>query len=86
MSDQNTTTESHTPDEGHTVSGEELNPAEPAKTPLQQVKDLQAAQQHNHEVLESRPDASPEVPGAGIPSDKRKHPQRQMYGSGTNES
>lgn len=80
MSEQNTTIEGHTPE------GEELNPAEPAKTPLQQVKELQAAQQSNREVLEHRPDASPEVPGAGIPSDRRKHPQRQMYGSGTNES
>lgn len=72
--------------ENHTLTGEELNPAEPAKTPLQQVKETQAAQRQNQEVLEHRPDASPEVPGAGKPSDRRKHPQRQMYGSGTNES
>jgi hypothetical protein len=66
--------------------GEDLNPAEPSKTPLEMVKELQAVQQQNREVSEHRPDASPEVPGQGKPSDKRKHPQRQMYGSGTDES
>ncbi len=76
----------HPMSEEHTLSGEELNPAEPAKTPLEQVKELQAAQQSNREHFEQRPDASPEVPGHGKPSDRRKHPQRQMYGSGTDES
>lgn len=70
----------------HTPTGEELNPAEPQKSPLEQVKEQQAAMQSNREVLEHRPDASPEVPGQGKPSDRRKHPQRQMYGSGTDES
>ncbi|HEX8464758.1 MAG TPA: hypothetical protein VF627_09105 [Abditibacterium sp.] len=74
------------PNQEHSPTGEELNPAEPSKTPLQMVKEMQAAQQENREVLEHRPDASPEVPGAGKPSDRRKHPQRQMYGSGTDES
>lgn len=80
MSEQNPTNQNHTP------QGEELNPAEPPKSPLEMVKELQAAQQQNREVTELRPDATPEVPGQGKPSDRRKHPQRQMYGSGTNES
>lgn len=62
------------------IEGEDLNPAEPNKTPLEQKQELQAAQQENLEVTQTRPDTSPEVPGAGKPSDKRHHPQRQMYG------
>lgn len=77
---------SNSTNENHQISGEELNPAEPQKTPLELVKDQQAAMQSNREVLEHRPDASPEVPGQGKPSDRRHHPQRQMYGSGTDES
>jgi hypothetical protein len=74
------------PNNEHSPTGEELNPAEPSKSPLQMVKEMQAVQQENREVAEHRPDASPEVPGQGKPSDRRKHPQRQMYGSGTDES
>ena len=80
MSEQNPVNHPHPP------QGEELNPAEPTQSPLEMVKELQAAKQQNREVTEHRPDASPEVPGAGTPSDKRHHPQRQMYGSGTDES
>jgi hypothetical protein len=59
---------------------------QPGATPLEQVKEQQAAMQQSREVIEQRPDPSPEVPGASNPSNRRKHPQRQMYGSGTNES
>lgn len=64
---------------------EDLNPAE-NPTPLEQVKQQQATQQENLEVTQQRVDPTPEVPGAGVPSDRRHHPQRQMYGSGTDES
>ena len=50
----------------------------PGQTPLQAVKAQQAAMQQNKEVQELRPDAVTEVPGTGIPSNRRKHPQRQM--------
>jgi hypothetical protein len=67
-------------------SGENLNPAEPRKTPLDLVKEQQAMQHQTREVNELRNDAGDEIPGHSIPSDRRHHPQRQMYGSGTNES
>jgi hypothetical protein len=54
----------------------------PVKTPLKAVKEQQAMAQENRDVAR-QPDPSPEVPGASIPSDRRHHPQRQMYGSGT---
>lgn len=78
-------------------SGEALNPAEPSteesKTPLEQVKatqarqhaEMQAARQESHDAGQ-RVGGESEVPGMGVPSNRRKHPQRQMYGSGTNES
>jgi len=56
------------------------------QTPLEQVKANQAAMQENREVAETHVDNSAEVPGQGPPSSKRHHPQRQMYGSGTDES
>jgi hypothetical protein len=66
------------------INNEELNPAS-SKTPLEQVKEQQAIHSSNQEQAR-QPDATPEVPGGSIPSDRRKHPQRQMYGSGTDES
>ncbi|HEX8236754.1 MAG TPA: hypothetical protein VF600_12420 [Abditibacteriaceae bacterium] len=66
--------------------GENLNPAEPRKTPLELVKEQQAMQHESREVIENRVESGVEVPGGSKPSDRRKHPQRQMYGSGTNES
>jgi hypothetical protein len=73
-----------------------LNPGDEAasKSPLEQVQEtqarqaaeLQSAQDKSREVTQQRPDPSPEVPGQSNPSNQRKHPQRQMYGSGTNES
>ena len=66
--------------------GENLNPAQPHKTPLELVKEQQAMQQQSHDAVENRPDHGVEIPGHSEPSDRRKHPQRQMYGSGTNES
>jgi len=83
-------------DNGNQI-GESLNPAEPSaedsKTPLEKVKatqahlhaEMQAARQESQDA-EGRVDAESEVPGMGIPSNRREHPQRQMYGSGTNES
>jgi hypothetical protein len=67
-------------------SGENLNPAEPRKTPLDLVKEQQAMQHQTREVIENRVEDGEEIPGHSIPSDRRHHPQRQMYGSGTNES
>lgn len=56
------------------------------KTPLETVKANQKAMQENREVAETHVDATAEVPGQGPPNDKRHHPQRQMYGSGTGPS
>ena len=50
----------------------------PAKTPLELVKEQQAMQQQNREAIEQRAENTPEVPGAGAPSNRRKHPQRQL--------
>jgi hypothetical protein len=84
-------------EENGNQTGESLNPAEPSseesKTPLEKVKatqarqhaELQAARQESDNAQE-RGGAESEVPGMGSPSNRRKHPQRQMYGSGTNES
>ena len=58
----------------------------PTQTPLEAVKANQAAMQENREVAETNVDHSAEVPGQGPPSDRRHHPQRQMYGSGTGPS
>ena len=55
-------------------------------TPLEAVRQNQAMAQQNRDVAEQRIDPTGEVPGSSIPSDRRHHPQRQMYGQGTNES
>ncbi|MDF2439674.1 MAG: hypothetical protein JWN98_658 [Abditibacteriota bacterium] len=60
-----------------------------AETPLEAVQKLKQQQQATlaeSRGVEARPDATSEVPGQGPPSSRRFHPQRQMYGSGTNES
>lgn len=57
--------------------GENLNPAEPPKTPLEMVREQQAKQQ-NRQVQERRPESASEVPGHSVPSDRRRHPQRKM--------
>lgn len=64
----------------------ELNPAQTDETPLQQVHEQQSLQEHNRAAREQQVDSTPEVPGGGSPSDRRHHPQRQMYGSGSDES
>ena len=64
---------------------QELNPAQ-AKTPLQQVQEQQAVQQENREHAQVQTDTTPEVVGQGKPSDKRHHPQRQMYEGGNSSS
>jgi hypothetical protein len=63
---------------------EELNPAA-SKTPLEQVHEQQALRQEN-QTQQEQVDNSPEVPGGGVPSDKRHHPQRQMYEGGNASS
>lgn len=61
------------------ISGDELNPAEPSKTPLEQVHEQQSIRQKNLESSQKQPDITPEVVGQGAPSDKIHHPQRQLY-------
>lgn len=59
------------------------------QTPLEAVQQLKQQQQATlaeARGVDNNPDATSEVPGQGPPSSKRHHPQRQMYGSGTNES
>lgn len=79
MTDQN-------PNQNHELSGDELNPAGPSKTPLEQVHEQQSIQQKNLETQQKNPDVTPEVVGQGAPSDKRHHPQRQMYQGGNDSS
>ena len=50
----------------------------PAKAPLELVKEQQRMQQQNKEVLDQRVESGDEVPGGSVPSDRRKHPQRQL--------
>ena len=50
----------------------------PAKSPLELVKEQQRMQQQNREVLDQRVESGDEVPGGSVPSDRRKHPQRQL--------
>lgn len=60
-----------------------------AQTPLEAVQKLKQQQQATlaeARGVDNNPDATSEVPGQGPPSSKRHHPQRQMYGRGTNES
>jgi hypothetical protein len=62
---------------------EELNPAnEVAKAPLDLVKEQQSLQQHSRDVVNNRPESDAELPGHGVPSDRRKHPQRIHYDKG----
>ncbi len=67
------------PSQNHAPQGEELNPAEPQKTPLQQVHEQQALQQKSRGSSQQTPDETPQVVGQGAPSDKIHHPQRQLY-------
>lgn len=62
----------------HNPTGEESPVNQPGQTPLEAVKAQKAAMQQTKEVEEQRPDATTEVPGMGIPSNRRKHPQRQL--------
>ncbi len=52
-----------------------------ARTPLEMVRAHQAMIHQHHESTH-HPDTSPEVPGNSTPSDRRHHPQRQMYNGG----
>ncbi len=73
MNSQDSTLENHAPE------GEELNPAEVQKTPLEQVHEQQSLRQKSHDSSEKTPDTTPEVVGQGAPSDRIHHPQRQLY-------
>ena len=70
----------------HQHENEQHENEDATQTPLEAVKANQAAMQENREVAQQRVDATTEVPGQGPPSSRRHHPQRQMYGSGTDES
>lgn len=52
-----------------------------ARTPLEMVRAHQAMSRQHHDTTH-HPDTSPEVPGNSVPSDRRHHPQRQMYNGG----
>jgi hypothetical protein len=56
----------------------ENNEQNPAKSPLELVKEQQRMQQENKEVTDQRVESGDEVPGGSVPSDRRKHPQRQL--------
>jgi hypothetical protein len=56
----------------------ENNEQNPAKSPLERVREQQAMHQQSREVQEQRADNTPEVPGTAAPSNRRKHPQRQL--------
>lgn len=65
-------------EETHDNSEVELDPATSELTSLEKVKAQQAKMQ-NQEVHEHRVESGAEVPGGSVPSDRRKHPQRQFY-------
>jgi hypothetical protein len=62
---------------GTMPQGEQLNPAEPMRTSLQLKQDMQAMQRRSFEVQQLRPDTHAQIVGAGSPSNRRHHPQRQ---------
>jgi hypothetical protein len=62
---------------GSMPRGEQLNPAEPMGTSLQLKQDMQAMQRRSFEVQQLRPDTHAQIVGAGSPSNRRHHPQRQ---------
>jgi hypothetical protein len=55
---------------------------ETPKTPLELVREQQSMNQKSRAALDNRPDHNVDVPGHSEPSDKRKHPQRQLYDGG----
>ena len=57
--------------------GENLNPAEPRKTPLEQVHEQQAMEQESREALNDNPNRNDDILGHSRPSDARRHPSRQ---------
>jgi len=69
-----------TQDNQQTEHQQEEHPehTKPAQTPLEMVKEQQAVKQQNREVSEQRVESSSEVPGHGVPSERRKHPHRQL--------
>ena len=77
---QNDTPQNESPqnEHPHNPTGEQSPVNQPGQTPLQAVKERKAAMQRSKEVEEQRPEPSPEVPGASNPSNRRKHPQRQL--------
>jgi len=65
-------------DETHDNLEVDLDPATSELTSLQRVKAQQARTQ-NREVHDQRVESGAQVPGGSVPSDRRKHPQRQFY-------
>ncbi len=63
--------------ENEAQQGENLNPAEPRKTPLEQDHEQQAMKQENREALVDNPARNADIPGHSRPSDARRHPSRQ---------
>lgn len=59
------------------MSKKKVQAAKPEQSPLEAVKEQQAARQQDEEVTEHRIESQVEVPGGGAPSNRRKHPQRQ---------
>ena len=68
-------------DKNKSVEDENIESATPTPSPLEQVKQHQAEmqqslQQHSDDAEERVQNANSEVPGQGVPSDIRHHPQR----------
>ena len=66
-----------TTSENEAQQGENLNPAEPRKTPLEQVHEQQAMEQKSRDAAVDNPNRNDEIPGHSRPSDARRHPSRQ---------
>lgn len=68
-------------DKNQSVEDEHIDSATPTPSPLEQVKQHQAEmqqslQQHSDDAEERVSEANAQVPGQGVPSDIRHHPQR----------
>jgi hypothetical protein len=75
MSEQN---QHHESAETNEPQGHALDRAGAHRTPLEQVKEQQAMQQESREAMQQRVESGNEIPGHGVPSEMRKHPQRRL--------
>ena len=71
-------------DKNHSVEDEHIEGATANPSPLEKVQQHQAEMQQSlhqksDDVEERTKDPQAEVPGQGIPSDIRHHPQRTQY-------